>query len=214
MRHVLWVLGMAMAVRSASGLEQIVLIDTDVYEMKDNGHPESHHHFSFQNRPPNNDFRPYKPMTEGTWHIRLSILERPSTERVRIQPFLDDGKAWGHRGLGVRPLTDYPVVFEFVNTGYGEWPNATPIDWSNPPPGVDVFLQTADPTATVNKCGFDGQCWNVMYTDTEVWPYRMRMTVTLVPPGGTYDDTGHPGSVVSTVVTRRARPVSSARAAL
>ena len=205
---------------NAHAQKQLVVVNTGIYDMKDNGHKEAHHFFEFQERPPNNDFTPYDPKGKGKWYLRMHIIERPSTKAMAIQPTLEDGKSWGHRYMVKWKVTDFPKVFTHEKTGYTEWANATPINWKNPPNAVRFHLATQDPTATTGKCGYDGQCWNFTYNRPDadqIWPYKIWMTITLVAPGQEYDDTGHPGSDNATdVELKRAmqvrhRPASYAK---
>lgn len=174
-------------------LEQITVVNKRNYVMRDNGHREAHHFFRFRKRPPENNFVPYNPRFQGIWHVGLEILERPSTKTFRFCVLLNDHKWYGHRSLVKFNVRGAAGTYTKSRKGYGRSAKATPIDWSNPPGKVVILVATHWIWASVDTCGTDGKCWNIPYEEKEIWPYKVSISVTLVPPGAVYDDTGLPG---------------------
>ncbi|MCI0622621.1 MAG: hypothetical protein L0387_13335 [Acidobacteria bacterium] len=170
-----------------SGLhaEQLVVLDTGIIELSENSHPENHFNWSFTKRPPNNDFTPYV-NNGGSLHVRVEIVERPSAVPYEFAIFVNDHKSYGHRRISdLFKFTEaakgvYESVMPFVE--YPAWGGKRQlIDWSKP--GDNVQIMHAAHFIGVPK--LKGKP-NIPMADKRYYPMKIRVRVTLIPPGEIY----------------------------
>ncbi|MCI0622616.1 MAG: hypothetical protein L0387_13310 [Acidobacteria bacterium] len=174
---------------------QLVILDTGIVQLSENDHPETHFNWAFTNKPPNNDFTPFGLNKGGSVHVRLEIVERPSTAPYEFAIFINDHKPYGHRRITpfLKVIDIKKGVFEsrmpFEEKPVWEAGKRQSIDWRNP--GQNVQIMHA--AHYMGRYKFEEKP-NIPITDQRYYPMKIRLTVTLVPKGEVYDDTGHPGA--------------------
>jgi hypothetical protein len=170
-----------MAAPRRAHAEQFLLLDL-TYEATSANTKDSHYNAKPAAGIPANWRSPIN-YANGSAHVRFEVLSKPSTVKTLYNICFENANP---ACMGYPPAYTGPGVTTFSGQFSSFW-NYSAVDWTQPITTVSLILKNEGGTKVQGNPDF--------------YPYKMRVTITIVSPGGTYmppDITGMPANSAGT----------------